>query len=82
MIAGSLETNKALLEPYLLERYKEELLGGEAHVGNADPRSPLLRLLESLRASQTFRLGFGFASGILIGTGLAILLSRRSRNRV
>jgi hypothetical protein len=76
MIAGSLETKKALLEPYLLERYKEELLGGEAHVGNADPRSPLLRLLESLRESQAFRLGFGFASGILIGTGVAILLSR------
>ena len=79
MIAGSLETNKALLEPYLLERYKEELLGGEAHVGNADPRSPLLRLLESLRANQAFRLGFGFASGILIGTGVAMLLSRHHR---
>jgi hypothetical protein len=79
MIAGSLETKKALLEPYLLERYKEELLGGEAHVGNADPRSPFLRLLEGLRESQAFRLGFGFASGILIGTGLAILLSRNHR---
>jgi hypothetical protein len=76
MIAGSLKT-KALLEPYLLERYKEELLGGEAHVGNADPRSPLLRLLEGLKANPAFRLGFGFASGILIGTGLVLLLARR-----
>ena len=61
----------------LQEPYSEESLGGEAHVGHADPRSSAARLLKNLRASRAFQMGFGFASGIVIGIGLAILLTRR-----
>lgn len=71
------ETKETLLEPY-----SEESLGGEAHVGHADPRSSVARLQENLRADRAFLLGFGFASGLAIGIGLAILLTRRHRNRV
>jgi hypothetical protein len=65
-----------------LEHYGEAWLGGEAHVGDADQTPAVANLLQNLRANRTFLMGFGFASGILIGTGLAILLSRRPRNRV
>jgi hypothetical protein len=61
----------------LLKRDGEEWLGGEAHVGNADPRSSAARLLHNLRADQALLMGFGFASGLIIGIGLAILLTRR-----
>ena len=61
----------------LSKRKGEEWLGGEAHVGHADPRSSAARLLKNLRASRAFQMGFGFASGIVIGIGLAILLTRR-----
>ena len=64
-----------------LEHDGDEWLGGEAHVGHADPRSSLALILQNLRASPTFLLAFGFASGLLIGTGLAVLLSRRPRKR-
>ena len=60
-----------------LKPYSEESLGGEAHVGHADPRSSAARLLKNLRASRAFLMGFGFASGLIIGIGLAILLTRR-----
>ncbi len=70
-----LEKRKALLEPY-----SEDCLGGEAHVGHADPRSSAARLLNNLRASHAFIMGFGFASGLVIGIGLAILLTRRRRS--
>ena len=72
----------ALPEPYLLERYREELLGGEAHVGDADQTPAVANLLQNLRANRALLIGFGFASGLVIGTGLALLLSRRRRNRV
>ncbi len=65
---------KALRAPY-----SEESLGGEAHVGHADPRSSAARLLNNLRVSQAFIMGFGFASGLVIGIGLAVLLTRRQR---
>jgi len=61
----------------LQEPYSEKSLGGEAHVGPADPRSSVTRLLKNLRASSVFLMGFGFASGLVIGIGLAILLTRR-----
>ena len=61
----------------LQEPYSEKSLGGEAHVGHADPRSSVTRLLKNLRASRAFLMGFGFASGLVIGIGLAILLTRR-----
>lgn len=73
-VKRGVEKKAALLEPY-----REESLGGEAHAGHADPRSPLLQLLESLRTNRTFLMGFVFASGLVIGTGLAILLSRNNR---
>ena len=63
---------KAFLAPY-----GKEWLGGEAHVGHADPRSSAARLLNNLRADRALLMGFGFASGIIIGIGLAILLTRR-----
>lgn len=69
-----LETKAALPE-----RDGEEWLGGEAHVGPADPRSSAARLLENLRASHAFHIGFGFASGLVIGIGLMLLFSRRPR---
>ena len=61
----------------LQEPYSEKSLGGEAHVGPADPRSSVTRLLKNLRASRAFLMGFGFASGLVIGIGLTILLTRR-----
>jgi len=61
----------------LEEPYSEKSLRGEAHVGHADPRSSVTRLLKNLRASRAFLMGFGFASGLVIGIGLAILLTRR-----
>jgi len=61
----------------LQEPYSEKSLGGEAHVGHADPRSSVTRLLKNLRASRAFLMGFGFASGLVIVIGLAILLTRR-----
>jgi hypothetical protein len=61
----------------LLKRNGKEWLGGEAHVGSADPRSSVARRLQNLRASRAFLMGFGFATGLVIGTGLALLLSRR-----
>ncbi len=61
----------------LQEPYSEESLGGEAHVGHADPRSSAARLLNNLRADRALLMGFGFASGLIIGIGLAILLTRR-----
>ena len=61
----------------LLKRDGEEWLGGEAHVGPADPRSSAARLLNNLRADRALLMGFGFASGLIIGIGLAILLTRR-----
>lgn len=61
----------------ILERHGKEWLGGEAHVGHADPRSSAARLLKNLRASRAFLMAFGFASGIVTGIGLALLLSRR-----
>jgi len=73
-MARGTETKEALLE-----RDGEEWLGGEAHVGHADPRSAAVRLLENLRANRAFHIGFGFASGLVIGVGLAILLTRRRR---
>jgi nitrate reductase gamma subunit len=66
----------------LLEHYGEAWLGGEAHVGDADQTPAVANLLQNLRANRALLIGFGFASGILIGTGLAMLLSRRPRNRV
>lgn len=63
----------------LLERDGEEWLGGEAHVGPADPRSSVVRLVENLRASRAVHIGFGFASGLVIGAGLMLLFSRRPR---
>lgn len=57
----------------------EKWLGGEAHVGHVDPRSAVARRLKGLRSSRAFLLGFGFASGLVIGTGLAVLLSHRRR---
>ena len=65
---------KALLAPY-----SEECLGGEAHVGHADPRSSAARLLNNLRADRALLMGFGFASGLVIGIGLAVLLTRRQQ---
>jgi len=73
-MARGLETEAALLK-----RDGEEWLGGEAHVGPADPRSSAARLLENLRASHAFHIGFGFASGLVIGVGLMLLFSRRPR---
>ena len=61
----------------LLKRDGKEWLGGEAHVGHADPRSSVARLLKNLRADRALLMGFGFASGLVIGIGLALLLSRR-----
>ncbi len=61
----------------LLKRDGEEWLGGEAHVGFDDPRSSVARILQNLRASRAFHIGFGFASGLVIGAGLTLLLSRR-----
>ena len=61
----------------LQEPYSEESLGGEAHVGHADPRSSVARLLKNLRADRALLMGFGFASGLVIGIGLAILLTHR-----
>jgi hypothetical protein len=61
----------------LQEPYSEESLGGEGHVGRADPRSSAAHILQNLRASRTFHIGLGFASGLIIGIGLAILLTRR-----
>ena len=75
-MARGLETEEVLLEPY-----GEEWLGGEAHVGPADPRSSVALLLQNLRASRAFLMAFGFASGLAIGTGLALLLSHRPRKR-
>jgi len=60
-----------------VKRDGKEWLGGEAHVGPADPRSSAARLLQNFRASRAFFMGFGFASGLIIGIGLAILLTRR-----
>jgi len=65
---------KARLAPY-----NEESLGGEAHVGRADPRSSTARLLHNLRADRALLMGFGFASGLIIGIGLAVLLTRRQQ---
>ena len=59
------------------ERGGKEWLGGEAHVGHADPRSSAARHLQNLRSSRAILMGFGFASGLIIGIGLAILLTRR-----
>jgi nitrate reductase gamma subunit len=73
-MARGLETRVALLE-----RDGEDWLGGEAHVGHADPRSSAARLLHNLRADRVLLMGFGFASGLVIGIGLAILLSRRQQ---
>ena len=73
-MARCVETDEALLEPY-----SEEWLGGEAHLSLADPRSSVALLLQNLRASRAFILGFGFASGLAIGTGLVMLLTRRPR---
>ena len=61
----------------LLKRDGKEWLGGEAHVSHADPRSSAARLLNNLRADRALLMGFGFASGLIIGIGLAILLTRR-----
>ncbi len=63
----------------LLERDGEDWLGGEAHVGTADPRSSVARLLQNLRADRAFLWGVGFASGLVIGVGLTLLLSRRQQ---
>ena len=63
----------------VLERKGEEWLGGEAHVGHAEPRSSAARLLNNLRADRALLIGFGFASGLIIGIGLTILLSRRQQ---
>jgi len=71
-MARGLETKEALPE-----RDGEDWLGGEAHVGPTDPRSSFARLLKNLRASRAFHVWFGFASGLVIGIGLAILLTRR-----
>jgi len=61
----------------LREHYGEAWLGGEAHVGDADQTPAVANLLQSLRANRALLIGFGFASGLVIGTGLALLLSRR-----
>lgn len=74
-------TQQMETEQESLKREGEEWLGGEAHVGPADPRSSVARLVENLRANRAFHVGFGFASGLAIGIGLALLLSRRPRNR-
>jgi hypothetical protein len=63
----------------LLKRDSEEWLGGEAHVRATDPRSSVSRLLQNLRANRAFHIWFGFASGLVIGIGLAILLTRRQQ---
>jgi len=63
----------------LQEPYSEKSLGGEAHVGPADPRSSVARLLQNLRADRALLMGFGFASGLVIGIGLALLLTRRQQ---
>jgi len=60
-----------------VKRDGKEWLGGEAHVGNADPRSSAARLLNNLTADRALLMGFGFASGLIIGIGLALLLTRR-----
>jgi len=75
MAQGKKRSKKTKAE--ILERHGKEWLGGEAHVGHADPRSSAARLLKNLRASRAFLMGFGFASGLIIGIGLAILLTRR-----
>jgi hypothetical protein len=62
-----------------LEHYGEAWLGGEAHVGDADQTPAVANLLQNLRANRAHLIGFGFASGLVIGTGLAILLSRNNR---
>ena len=62
-----------------MEPYNKEWLGGEAHVGDADQTPATTKLLQNLRASQAFILGFGFASGLILGAGLMLLLSRRPR---
>ena len=67
----------ARVKKTLSKRKGEEWLGGEAHVGPADPRSSAARLLNNLRADRALLMGFGFASGLIIGIGLAILLTRR-----
>ena len=71
-VKRGLEKKGARLKPY-----SEESLGGEAHVGHADPRSSVARLLNNLRADRALLMGFGFASGLIIGIGLTLLLSRR-----
>ena len=75
MAQGKKRAKKTKAE--ILERHGKEWLGGEAHVGHADPRSSAARLLKNLRANRTILMGFGFASGLIIGIGLALLLSRR-----
>ena len=62
-----------------VKRDGKEWLGGEAHVGHADPRSSAARLLNNLRADRALLMGFGFASGLVIGIGLALLLTRRQQ---
>ena len=62
-----------------LEHYGEAWLGGEAHVGDADQTPAVANLLQNLRANRALLIGFGFASGLIIGTGLALLLTRRPR---
>ena len=59
------------------ERYGEEWLGGEAHVGDADQTPLVTKLLQNLRSDRGFLLAFGFASGLVLGIGLATLLTRR-----
>jgi hypothetical protein len=63
----------------LLEHYGEAWLGGEAHVGDADQTPAVANLLQNLRANRALLIGFGFAGGLVIGTGLALLLSRRQQ---
>ena len=75
MAQGKKRSKKTKAET--LERHGKEWLGGEAHVGHADPRSSVARLLKNLRADRALLMGFGFASGLVIGIGLALLLSRR-----
>ena len=61
----------------LVERYREEWLGGEGHVNFDDPRSAVERLLQRRSARRAILMVFGFASGLLTGIGLTLLLSRR-----
>lgn len=73
-MARRVETKEERVEPY-----KKEWLGGEGHVGDADQTPAATKLLQNLRADRAFILGFGFASGLAIGIGLMLLLSRRPR---